>query len=144
MTLSITEATDDEFPYVHGVLREVGLPTAGLGDASVRLYLAEDDGERVGVGGYERYGETGLLRSIAIVPSAQDGGLGSDLVSSIEDEAAGDGIRRFVLLTTDAAPFFRGLGYESADWSAQPADLRETSALAAVCPDSAACLEKRL
>lgn len=144
MTVAIEPVTDADLTYVEGVLREAGLPTAGLRDEAARLFLAMIQGERVGVGGFEQYGESGLLRSIAVEPSHRGEGYGSEMVEAIESEASTAGLRRLVLLTTDADPFFRALDYEPAEWSAQPAAIRETSALAAACPDSAVCLEKRL
>lgn len=144
MSITIEPVTDTELRYVEDVLRDAGLPTAGLRDEAVRLYVALNQAERVGVGGFERYGETGLLRSIAVEPSVRGNGFGGALVAAIEAEASTAGIRRLVLLTTDAEPFFKTLGYTPADWAAQPSVIRETSALVAVCPDSAACLEKRL
>ena len=140
MTVALEPVDDTDLGYVLAVLREADLPSAGIGDDTVRLFLAEADGDRVGVGGFEDYGEVGLLRSIAIEPGARDQGYGTALVDAVETEAQAAGIETLVLLTTDAGPFFETLGYTPADWSSVP----ESSALSAVCPDSATCLSKRL
>ena len=140
MTVTLDPVTDADLGYVLAVLREADLPSAGIGDDTVRLFLADADGERVGVGGFEDYGGTGLLRSIAIEPGARGQGYGTALVETLEAEAGVAGIENLLLLTTDAGPFFESLGYEPAEWSVVP----DSSALSAVCPDTATCLSKRL
>ena len=140
MTVSLDPVSDADLGYVLAVLREADLPSAGIDDDAVRLFLADAEGDRVGVGGFEDYGATGVLRSIAVEPRARGQGHGTALVEAVEAEARAAGIDTLLLLTTDAGPFFESLGYEPDEWSNVPA----SSTLSAVCPDTATCLSKHL
>lgn len=125
-------------------LDAAGLPSDDVADGPARLYIATVDDEPVGIGGLEAYGRVGLLRSVVVDGPHRGEGLGAQLVRALEDEAAERGVEELFLLTTTAAGFFERLGYERHDRRSVPASIASTTEFADACPDSAACLRRRL
>lgn len=75
-----------------------------------------------------------------VAPEARGRGLGAALVRERAAWAGARGLPRLWLLTTSAAPFFQGLGFEPASRAAAPPALQASAEFAGVCPASAACL----
>jgi amino-acid N-acetyltransferase len=98
----------------------------------------------VGVVGLELYGETALLRSLAVDDAARGTGCGKALVAAAEAHAQGHGVRQLYLITTTAEPFFAALGYERSARDVVPEAIRGTAQFAGLCPASAAVMTKSL
>lgn len=142
-SVTLRRATEN-LGYVERLLAESDLPTEDVRSSPARFYVAFDGDDRVGVGGIEPVGDAGLLRSVAVEPSRRGEGYGSALCAALETRARAEGIETLYLLTTTAADFFAGRGYERVERSAVPAGIRETTEFAALCPDSAVCLRRAL
>jgi amino-acid N-acetyltransferase len=106
MGTTILPARADQLADVLALLGRVNLPTEGVAEHLGRFFVAEQRGQVIGCVGMERYGETALLRSLAVAPEAQGGGLGRRLTASLLAAAKADGVREVVLLTATAAEFF--------------------------------------
>lgn len=144
-TIALREAkVEADLARVETVLDAADLPTADVRRASVRVFLAAHDGTVVGVGGFERVGADGLLRSVAVREEHRHEGYGTAICAAVEDIAADAGVERLFLLTTDAAGFFAELGYERRDRTTVPESIRETREFADLCPTSATCMAKRV
>ncbi len=142
--------------WCRDLLARVGLPTADLGDrigsgsepgpahGEPTLYLVEADGDRVGCIGVERYGDAALLRSAAIAEAARGQGYGGRAVRAVETRAGSEGVETLYLLTTTAADFFAGLGYERIDREAVPDSVRGSAEFAELCPSSATLMRRLL
>ncbi|PSQ57234.1 GNAT family N-acetyltransferase [Halobacteriales archaeon SW_8_68_21] len=137
-------AVDDDVEYVERLLERNGLPTGDLRDSPAAFYVAEDGGERIGVGGIEAYGDAGLLRSVVVEASRRESGYGSAVCDALEAEAREAGIETLYLLTTTAAGFFAARGYAAVERSEAPDAIRDTAEFAELCPSSAACMRKSL
>jgi amino-acid N-acetyltransferase len=124
-------------PFVEATLEGSDLPVADLEAAFDCLFVYEVDGERTGVGGVERAGEVGLLRSVAVEESARGGGHGTRLCEELLSRARADGFEELYLLTTTAESFFAEFGFRRTDRESVPAAVRETSEFEDLCPDSA-------
>ena len=98
----------------------------------------------MGCVGLERYGENGLLRSLAVEPDYRRQGLGARLLAAIEARAASGVVRTLYLLTTTAESFFAARGYTVTDRNNVPEAIGGTSEFQSMCPDSAVCMAKRL
>jgi amino-acid N-acetyltransferase len=120
------------------------LPSADLRSGPARLYVALDGDERVGVGGLECYGSVGLLRSVAVERSARGRGVGTTVCERLEATAREEGVEALYLLTTTASGFFADRGYVDVDRSEVPEAIRGTTEFADLCPETAACMRKRL
>lgn len=122
------------------LLASNGLPAADLDDPDVALFAAVEDGRTVGVGGLEQYGTAALLRSVAVRADRRGEGHGTRLCRALAVEARDRGVETLYLLTTDAAGFFEGLGFERCDRESAPTEVRGSDQFTDLCPSSAVCM----
>lgn len=88
------------------LLTDTNLPPDGVIERLDGFMTARNEsGEIVGVAGIERYGKTGLLRSVAVAPNRQTAGIGSQIARAVLRQAKEKGIEEIVLLTTTAQNF---------------------------------------
>ena len=64
--VSLRRATRKDHEAVTALLRGLDLPTVGVAEWLEQFWVADHDGGVVGVAGMERYGDGGLLRSVAV------------------------------------------------------------------------------
>lgn len=151
--LTLRRAGDERLPYVRALLERNGLPAADLGSTPARFYVGyrtdeeRDDAEAadpVGIGGIERCGSDGLLRSVVVEQSERGAGVGTALCDALEEGAGARGVGALYLLTTTAADFFAGRGYAEIERTAAPPAIRGTTEFAELCPETATVMRKRL
>jgi amino-acid N-acetyltransferase len=106
MQPQITQANVADFKGVLALLEGVDLPTEGVAEHFSGFLSARDGARIVGCVGLERYGNAGLLRSLAVAREIQRTGLGRELTARVLENARAMGVRDVVLLTTTAADFF--------------------------------------
>ncbi len=142
-TATIRPASDRE--AIRRLLDSCGLPTADLAaDPGPRFLGAFKEKSLLGTVGLEIYGETALLRSLAVDSGHRGCGLGRRLLAAAEREALNQGVTRLYLLTTTAEAFFRSRGYRGSGREEAPEAIRRTSEFSTLCPRSAALLFKEL
>ncbi len=90
----------------------------------------------VGSVGLEIYGDSALLRSLAVHPDFQGTGLGSRLVDSIIEVAKGKGITRLFLLTDTAEDFFKKRGFVVVTRNNVPHDMKQSIEFTTLCTSS--------
>lgn len=130
---------------VRTLLRAAGLPDADVAESLLDDFLGAYDGDALaGVIGVERYGEVGLLRSLAVDASRRGSGLGKELVAALEAHAQRHGVIELWLLTTTAETFFAKLGYAPAPRDAAPPAIRGTREFTTLCPASAVVMRKQV
>jgi amino-acid N-acetyltransferase len=129
---------------VLSLLSQLELPTAGVVDLLARFWVAVQNDRVVGVAGMERYGDAGLLRSVAVAPEWQGGGVGRALVERVLDEGRAEGIREVYLLTTTAEHYFPRIGFVCVARSEVPGPLHESEEFKGACPSSAVTMRKPL
>lgn len=111
--MRIDRAGPADAPAVEALLAEGCLPLEGAVEAlATSGVVARVSGVVVGAAAVERYGETGLLRSVVVAPDHRGSGTGRALVDAAEGLARADGIRVLYLITETAADWFPRLGYE--------------------------------
>jgi amino-acid N-acetyltransferase len=138
--MQIATATTRDLTRVEALLASLGLPTAGLLDQFPRAYaIATRDGEMLGCAGLETYGRVGLLRSVAVVATARNEGVGRALTGDRGAMARATGLDAVYLLTTTAGDYFRRLGFSAADRATVPRALALSPEFASACPASARC-----
>jgi amino-acid N-acetyltransferase len=109
----IQPARPDDLESVLALLGEVELPTEGVAEHFGEFLVARDESKLLGCIGQERYGDVMLLRSLAVSPSVQRGGLGKALTARLLEAALSAGVSEVVLLTTTAKDFFaRQFGFD--------------------------------
>ncbi|MBX3280324.1 MAG: GNAT family N-acetyltransferase [Acidobacteria bacterium] len=143
--MEITAVRSEDMEAVKDLLERVELPLEGVAE-HFGGFLAAWDGDRVvGCIGLERYGEWGLLRSLAVAPERQGEGIGAALTARLLEDAARDGVSQVVLLTTTASEFFaRRFGFEAAERSAFDTVFAESREWKLPRCSSAACLRLTL
>jgi amino-acid N-acetyltransferase len=124
------------------LLKDAELPfedvTAHLND----FLVAEHAGTIVGTVGLEPYGDIALLRSLAVVVSHRNRGVGRKLYDGVVAHARLEGVKRLYLLTTTAKRMFRDLGFDNVDRNLLPDEIRTTDEFKKLCPATAVCMTK--
>jgi amino-acid N-acetyltransferase len=138
----VRAAADADLPAVRRLLNAVALPLDGLADFFPGGYAVAigADGELLGVAGIEVHGDQGLLRSVAVSPKAQGGGIGADLARDRLAWAGGAGLLGVHLLTTTASPYFARLGFATVDRAELPAAIRASVEFRQACPETAVAM----
>lgn len=145
MSHSVTLAACADLLAIVELLAANGLPTADVRVESHPEFLVVRQGTQVvGVVGLERFGQVGLLRSLAVSQQHRRLGLGIALTRALEAHAAEVGLSKLVLLTETAAGFFERLGYQVVARSAAPAALQASAEFRTLCPASAVCMIRNL
>jgi len=127
------------------LLADAGLPTGDLHDhPALRLFAATIAGEPAGCVALEVYGDTALLRSLAVHPSQRGTGLGVELLQFAEQQARVDGIETLHLLTTTATRFFERHGYRRVERDEAPPAIAATSQFSRLCPAASDFMRKDL
>ena len=143
MELFVPTASD--LAHIQRLLEACELPFSDLTPAHLSDFLAlRRAGDLVGAVGVERFGDAGLLRSLAVDTAWRGRGIGQRLIDEAEALARRRDVRVLYLLTTTAVSFFRGRGYLPVERSAVPPPIRGTREFDTLCPGDAACLMRSL
>lgn len=142
--VTLRPAGDADLSRLEALLESNGLPTDDIREAPGTFFLASAGGTLVGAGGVEVHGDDGLLRSVVVVESARGREHGTALCDALATRARADGVTTLYLLTTAAAGFFDERGYETIPRAEAPPAIRGTAEFAALCPDDATCMWRRL
>jgi amino-acid N-acetyltransferase len=141
--ISVRVSTAADLAAIRALLINAALPILDLDSATgLRFWVAEDGDQLIGAIGLEPFGATGLLRSLVVSPSHRQHGLGSTLVSVLEQEANAQGVQALVLLTETAEAFFRRRGYRVVERSVVPDEIKQSAEFRSLCPASAVCMAK--
>lgn len=143
-SITVERADAEDVDRIAALLEANGLPYCDVRAKPECFFVASAGAEWVGVGGVERRGPNGLLRSVVVPESHRGQGYGTALCDALEDSARANGVEALYLLTTTAAAFFRRRGYEAVSREDVPSSIRGTTEFADLCPRSATCLKKDL
>lgn len=103
-----------------------------------------DDGNLVGVAGYERYGADILLRSVAVSESWRSTGIGARLTTDRLAHAKSQGCEAAYLLTDTARGYWERHGFSKIDRQVAPAAVTRSHEWSAACPVSATAMFRSL
>ena len=131
-------ATD--FPAIHALLANSGLPIQGVDHGSGCFFVADQAGV-IGVAGYEKYGTSALLRSLAVAAASRKAGVGRALVNQLLQECKKVGVKEAYLLTETAGRYFSRQSFEIIRREEIPAEILSSSALGQICPTSSLCMK---
>ena len=140
--VTLRRASAQDHQALAGLLRGSGLPLEGVSDWLDRFWIGEFGGAIIGAAGMERYGDAGLLRSVAVAPAWRGSGLGRALVERVLDDGRAAGIRAVYLLTTTAEHYFPRLGFACVDRGCVPAAVQGSAEFRGACPASAVVMHK--
>ena len=140
----VREAIPGDGPGIERLLLDRELPVSGARE-HLDGFLVSSEGLAVrGCAAIERYGDVGLLRSVAVTGDAAGKGLGTELVKGCVERARQLGLRDLYLLTTSAAGFFPRFGFESIPRESLPPALGASEELRGACPASAVAMRLTL
>lgn len=140
----VRSATSGDAGTIEQLLTARHLPTAGVRDHLATFVVATRGESLLGCAGMERYGEIGLLRSVAVAENVGGRGVGAELVRAVLDRARTLGLRELYLLTTTAAGYFPRFGFERVGREALPSALQASEELRGACPASAVAMRRTL
>ena len=140
--VDLTRASAEDLNEVVDLLRVSDLPTEDVPDIITDFWVARTDGGLVGTVALERYGEIGLLRSLAVTPTHRGCGLAGRLCDHLTEWARKDGISDLYLPTTDADAYFERHGFVAIERNETPVEIRSTTQFTELCPDSAMVMHR--
>ncbi len=136
-------AASADLPKVKSFLRGNGLPDLGVDDWIQSFVIAEDrSGNWIGVAGLERYGESGLLRSVAVDSQSRGRGYGGALIDAVLRNARAEGLKKVYLLTDDADEYFERFGFQTVKRQDVDALVKTSREFTEACPESALVMRK--
>jgi amino-acid N-acetyltransferase len=142
--IQTTKATRKDLPTIQHILKENGLCFEDIPQVLDMLFMAYKDSNLVGIGGVERHGIYGLLRSLVIQASFRGKGYGKELCSRLVEQAKLHGTKELYLLTTTAQAFFEKLGFGKIDRERAPKAIQDTTEFKELCPVSSICMRMRI
>jgi amino-acid N-acetyltransferase len=141
--VDLARASAADLNEVVDLLRESDLPTEDVSGIIADFWVARTGGDLVGTVALERYGEIGLLRSLAVTPTHRGCGLAARLCDHLMEWARKDGISDLYLLTTDADAYFERNGFVAIERNETPVEIRSTTQFTELCPDSAIVMHRK-
>jgi len=120
------------------------LPTGDLPSSLDNFFAMRDGDKLIGVIGLEKYGDYGLLRSLAVNPNFRNQGIANKLVGQLEKLAVEKGLKAIFLLTETAPDYFSHKGYHIITRAEIPREVQQSSEFSHVCPHSAIAMKKEL
>jgi amino-acid N-acetyltransferase len=143
-SVTLRRARPADHEAVTTLLSDLALPAEGVEEWLDQFWLADHNGQVVGVAGMERYGDSGLLRSVAVAAEWRGSGLGRALVDRVLDEGHRAGVRDVYLLTTTAEQYFPRLGFACIARDQVPGKVQSSVEFTSACPASAVAMRKTL
>lgn len=141
---AIRRAAPGDLARIEQLLVASHLPTDGVADALNGFFVAEHEGNVVGVVGVEECCEYGLLRSTAVSAEWRSRGLGRQLVQRAIAESESTGVQALYLLTTTAEQYFPSFGFTKTARDSVPDAVRRTGEFMSACPASATVMVREL
>lgn len=136
----IRELDREEFSRADQLLADLALPPMDRMHPDCHYLACWRDGRLIALGGLEIYQQDVLLRSLAVSKDCQGSGMGTHLLTRLLQRSRTLGLHQIFLLTTSAAAFFAGQGFQTIPRSKVPALIAASSQFAGVCPASATCM----
>lgn len=140
----VAPACAQDLSAIRVLLERCGLPTSDLESARPDFAVIRENDQVIAAGALQRFGSSGLLRSVVVAPDRRGNGLGQAIVNELERVARAAQISQLILLTQTAAEFFVRRGYRVIDRSTAPEDMLGSEEFRSLCPSSATCMAKTL
>jgi amino-acid N-acetyltransferase len=144
VTPVVRAADARDFDAIAHLLHENKLPLDGLRDHLATTIVASDGDVTIGSAALEVYDDGALLRSVAVAPGRQHGGLGGTLVTAAIDLARDRRVPALYLLTTTAERYFPRFGFERIERADVPSGVQQSVEFTSACPASAIVMRKVL
>ena len=140
----IRETIKDDLKAVKSLLDSASLPFVDIEKHLVNFFVLEISGNIIGTIGTELYGDTALLRSLAVDKDYQNKGYGKELYNALILKIKKMNVNNIYLLTETAEGFFSKLGFQKTDRELVPHSIRHTYEYSTLCQEDAVCMIKNL
>ena len=143
MTYNSTIINDQKsLKKLQQLLKANKLPSSDLKlEGSFFIGYHNAEGILIGSGGLEQYGNTGLLRSIAVDEKLRGLALGKEIVDNIIEKAKQLKIKDLYLLTETAHNYFLKKGFQDVPRDAVPDAIKQSTEFSQVCQVSATVMK---
>ena len=140
----IRETIKDDLKAVKSLLDSASLPSGDIDKHLLNFLVLEKSGNLTGTIGMELYGNTALLRSLAIQEEERNKGCGKELYYALISKATKLNVINIYLLTETAEGFFSKEGFKKIEREQVPPSIKQTNEYRTLCPEGAVCMVKRL
>lgn len=131
---------EEGFQAFRSLLRSSSLPADDLNFSKDLLVGYFEDGNMVGTGALEVYGDHALLRSLSVKLGTRGKALGTAITEHLIAEAKKRNLKGIYLLTETAHGFFLRKGFQDVQRDKVPDSLKASSEFSHVCGDSAVAM----
>lgn len=122
------------------LLIESELPYEDISLSQQHFFIKEENNKLIAICAIERYNNYGLLRSLAVVDSYRNKGIGHSIYNEVLQHCKAEGISSLFLLTTTASHFFTQMGWIEIARVAAPNDIKQSTEFKSICPENAVCM----
>ena len=140
----IREAIKDDLKAIKSLLDSASLPAVDIDKHLLNFLVLEKSGTLTGTIGMELYGNTALLRSLAIQKDYRNKGYGKELYYALISKAKKMNVNNIYLLTETAEGFFSEEGFQKIAREQVPPSIKQTNEYSTLCPEGAVCMVKKL
>ena len=140
----IREAIKDDLKVIKSLLDNASLPSIDIEKHLLTFFVLENVSNIIGTIGMELYGNTALLRSLAIQKDYRNKGHGKELYSTLISKAKKMNVINIYLLTETAEGFFGKQGFQKIAREQVPLSIKQTYEYSTLCPEGAVCMVKML
>lgn len=131
-------ASMDDLNIIEEGLKAENLPLEPWEECDAGFYMmVTPEGEKIGFGGLEVLGKTGLLRSMVVNKDKRGEGLGQMLTLLMITRAHLMGLKKLYLLTYDQQDFFAKMGFKEIPRDEAPDEIKATSQFSGLCDETA-------
>lgn len=135
--MNFRSASKADLNKIEKMLRLFDLPYEDCKHHLNHFVVVEENGEIIGTGGMELYGDIVLLRSFAVCKKYRNKAIGKRIYFKIKGSAIEQGVREIYLLTETAEQYFEKLGFNSINRDLVPEPIKQTKQFSSLCPASA-------
>jgi amino-acid N-acetyltransferase len=140
----IREAAKDDLKQIKSLLDDASLPSVDIENHLPNFLVLEMSANLIGTIGMECYGDTALLRSLAVKKDYRNRGYGKELYYALKSKVKNMNVNSIYLLTETAEGFFSKEGFQKIARADVPPSIRQTQEYSILCPESAVCMVKIL
>ena len=142
--MQVGRARHEDAEAIVDLLNEVELPAVHVEEQIDGFLVARQDGIVRGCVGMEIYGDSCLLRSLAVHPDFQGRGTGRELIGAIIARARELDLQKAVVLTHTAAGLVARFGFVEVERCAVDGPISDSWEFRTHACDSAVCMELEL
>ena len=142
--IQIHPASAEDCGRVALLLKKNGLCISDIDSCLFGFVIARNSGNIIGTGGLEYFGDTALLRSVAVETSQRGQQIGEKIYAALIENAKEKGVKSLYLLTIDADGYFARFGFKPINRNAAPETIQKHAQFTELCPSSAILMQKTL